>query len=1237
MKRIILFIFSLFLLLGANQAKAQIDTVFWFSAPWTTPDHTGIAPVAFHFSTFGTATTIRMQQPASSYDTTFTVAANSLYSKYVDFMLNLVESKPADQVLNTGFKITASSPITIVYDIITAAPTFYNPETYSLKGQNGIGKEFVLPFQTLWHNRLQTGDLNGDGFTTQPYQQFSVVATEDNTTIYITPKCAIVGHPAGVTYSVVLPLKGNVYTGQNVTQAIDIPGNNMSGTIVVADKPVSVTVSEDSVQPTGGCADELGDQIVPTDVIGNEYIVNKGFLNAAVTESFFVVATENFTTVTINDGGVTTVILNQGDSYPYNITNPLTHIQSDKPVYVYHMSGYGCELGAAILPPLNCSGSDQVSFPRSNDQSFLLNILCKAGTEGAFILNGSSTLVPASAFNPVPGTGGAWMGAQISYNITDIPVNSANLLTKSMDNFSLGIINGGSSTGCLYHYISSFLRRVYTDAGNDTTLCNGESTISLNGTVKGGTITGLWEILDGTGTLNTPTSLSTTYTPSPNDYTQGSLTFVLTSTGNCTPVTDTMRVSFIQSPAVNAGTDNSYCKNNLGPIPITGTLNYAVGSFWSGGNGGSFGNSGNLNTTYTPSPADIGVDSVALFLTSQGSLYSCPDDKDTLVIYFTDPPVVVAGPDQVLCSSNLSAAINGTVTGASSTGTWTTSGSGAFNLSENDLSTNYLITTSDTAVGQVVLTLSSTLNGNCAAVQDSLIITILDKPLIEIATVDSICSNISAINLIGNVSTGFNSTWVVDGDGSIIDPSSLNTFYTISLLDLDTNYIDIYLQTDATICPIEKDSLRIQFINPPIVNAGVDQAFCLNQPIPLNGTISGPNSGGTWVTTGTGTFNPSNNLLNTFYIPSASDISSGNIKLILFSLGDFGCAPDKDTLNVTFKPAPTVDFSFTTACAGNNTSFQDLSTTTDGSVSNWMWQFGDSDSSIAQNPIHNYPGSGTYNATLIAGGSNGCYDTLQKVITVNPRPVANFDFGTPCEDVSLQIIDKSFISSGSVVSWSYDLSGGNTSTDQNPMTTFSDPIGYPVTLTVTSDLGCTDDTTKIITVNPSPNADFTMNPNPALALENVNYTDQSTGNTISGWFWSFGDGEGDNAQNTVHNYSDGGVYNVSLVVTDINGCTDSTSTNISIGLLPALPSGFTPNGDGQNDVFIIRGGPFNSVQFNVYNSWGQLIFQTNDETQGWDGTFNGKPSPLGVYSWTFVVEIYGGRVIKQSGDVTLMR
>lgn len=1237
MKRIILLFTTLFILFGTKSVNAQIDTVFWFASPWITPDHTGIRPVAFHFSTFGNPTTIRIQQPSSTYDTTFTVAPNSLFTKYVNHMLDSVLSKPANQILRTGFKVTSDYPITIVYDFITAPTTYYNPETYSLMGQNGMGKEFVLPYQTLWHNRNQTGDLNGDGVTTQPYQQFQIVATEDNTTIYITPKTDIVGHPAGVTFSVFLPKKGNVYTGQNVYQDINNLPHNLAGTIVVSDKPISVTVCEDSVQPPAGCADELGDQIVPTDVIGNEYIVNKGFLGASSKESFFVVATENFTTISIDDGNVSGTIMNQGDTYVYNVDSALTHIQSDKPVYLYHMSGYGCELGSAILPPLNCSGSDQVSFARSNAQSFLLNILCKTGTEGAFQLNGSAALVPASAFKTVPGTGGAWKGAQIAYNTTDIPANSANLITNSMDNFALGVINGGSTTGCLYHYLSSFLRRVYTNAGRDTTLCNGNSTIALNGSVTGGTTTGIWSILDGTGTLNTPTNLSTTYNPSPNDYTQGYLTFVLNSTGNCKPVSDTMKVTFIQSPAVSAGTDKTLCKNNIGNVPINGTLNYAVGSIWTGGNGGSFGSASSLNTTYTPSPADLAVDSVALFLESQGSLYSCPDDKDTMVIYFTPSPVVNAGADRYICSSTPDFTLSGVVSGGSTTGLWTTSGSGSFSPTQSDLNATYNVTSADTAAGQITMVLTSSNNGNCLAVQDSFLVTILDKPIIDITSQDSICANLTSMPLTGNVTPGFNTIWTVDGLGTIGNPNSLNTTYTINALDTTNAYITIHLSTDAMICPPETDSLNVYFIAPPVVNAGTDQAFCMNEPIPLNGTISGPNSGGTWTSTGTGTFNPSANMLNTYYFPSALDIATGNVRLILSSLGDFGCNPDKDTLLVTFKPAPTPSFSNSLACSGENTSFTDLSTAASGTVNSWSWDFGDGDSSIAQNPIHTYPGSGNYNVTLIVGGTNGCSDTLQKSITVNPTPIANFVYPKPCEGVPLSIKDQSFVSSGTIVAWNYNFGSGATSTDQNPLYTFSTAADYPVTLTVTSDLGCTDDTTQMIHVNASPTAAFTFNPNPALALENVTFTDQSTGDTISYWHWDFGDGEGDNAQNTNHGYSDGGQYPVYLVVTDINGCIDTAYNQITIGLLPVLPTGFSPNGDGVNDVFIIRGGPFNGATLQVYNNWGQLIFQSDDPKVGWDGTYKGQPSPVGVYSWTFHVELFGGRIVKKSGDVTLMR
>lgn len=1247
--KILILTLGLWSQVGTQEAKAQIDTTFWFSPPWVTPDHWWRDPIAFHFSTFNNpVTTIRLYQPAGTYDTTFTVGPNTLFTKYVTHLMwaNILESKPADAVLNNGFKIEADNNITVVYDVITRAPNFYNPETYSLKGQNGMGYEFVCPFQTSWDNQTLGGDLNGDAMVTQPRQQIQITATEDNTTIYITPKCDVVGgHVADVTYSVTLPFAGQTYTVQNLTGNTNVYGNNLAGTVVVSDKPVSVGVTDDSVNPAGGggCYDLMGDQIVPTDVIGTDYIINKGFLNPGSAESFYVLATENFTTVNIDDGvTTTTVILNQGDTYPYVINTAaqqLSYVSADKNVYLLHMSGYGCELGEAILPPLNCAGSDQVSFSRANGQSFLLDIVCPAGSEGNFLLNGSAALVPAGAFSPVPGTAGAWMGAQISYNTTDVPVNSANLITNSTDFFSVGVINGGPSTGCLYHYLSSFLRRVYVDAGKDTSLCSSAPQVDLNGSVTGGTTTGLWSVLDGSGTLNNPTNLNTTYDFVQSDITQGSVTFVLESTGNCDPRYDTVVVSFSESPDVITGPDDTYCENNVGAVPITGTLQYALASTWSGGVGGSFGNVADLNTTYTPSPTDIANDSVVLYLTSSGSFFSCPDDEDTLVIYFSDAPTVTAGPDQVVCGSDPDAAINGLVGGPTTTGVWSTSGSGSFFPSEFNLSTDYLISAADTASGSVTLVLTSTNNGTCLAVADSLEITILDKPIVTITSSDSLCANVPSLPLTGTVSTGFTTTWTTSGTGGIAVPSSLNTTYNVTTADTTNGSIWIYLETNGGICPVEMDSLEIQFVAPPVVYAGLDQAFCANAPVPLAGTLAGTASGATWTSLGTGSFNPSPNLLNTFYIPSPLDISNGSVDLILTSAAEFGCLADDDTITVTYKPEPAAAFIASSACEGQNVLFTDQSTTTDGFINSWQYDFGDTQTSIAADPNHTYTGSGNFIVTLVAGSSNGCFDTIQHTIWVNPEPNPNFSNSFACENEPTDFIDQTFLSFGFITNWAWDFDNSTgTSSLQNPSFTFGAEGSYPVTLTVTSDSGCVNSVTNNIFVLGGPTADFTVTPVPALALENVFFTDVSGDNSITAWYWDFGDGVGGFNQDEIHTYSDGGFYDVILTVTDTAGCQDTAKQQLQIILEPALPTAFTPNGDNENDFFIIRGGPFDAVDFKIFNNWGQLVYSTTDVNhQGWDGTFNGQDAPIGVYTWTYTVIMPGGTEFIEEGDVTLMR
>jgi gliding motility-associated-like protein len=74
-----------------------------------------------------------------------------------------------------------------------------------------------------------------------------------------------------------------------------------------------------------------------------------------------------------------------------------------------------------------------------------------------------------------------------------------------------------------------------------------------------------------------------------------------------------------------------------------------------------------------------------------------------------------------------------------------------------------------------------------------------------------------------------------------------------------------------------------------------------------------------------------------------------------------------------------------------------------------------------------------------------------------------------------------------------------------------------------------------------------------------------------------------------------------------------------------------------NDVFYVRGGPFETMELRIYNGWGEMIFETTDPTAGWDGTYNGKPEINGVYVYSVVATTTTGETHDRSGKVTLTR
>jgi gliding motility-associated-like protein len=357
----------------------------------------------------------------------------------------------------------------------------------------------------------------------------------------------------------------------------------------------------------------------------------------------------------------------------------------------------------------------------------------------------------------------------------------------------------------------------------------------------------------------------------------------------------------------------------------------------------------------------------------------------------------------------------------------------------------------------------------------------------------------------------------------------------------------------------------------------------------------------------------------------------------LTSSSDHGCLADDDTLVVTYKPQPNANFTFNSTCEDDQINFTDISSAPSGTVDTWQYNFGDNVTSIEQSPVHAYSGSGNFDITLIISSTNDCFDTITKSVFINPLPEPSFTSSTACLNGEVFFINNTFISSGEIAQWNWDFDNMNSSSNlQNPSNIFTNSGIITVVLEAISDSGCVASISENVTVLGGPTAEFSYSPTIAFASENIVFTDLSTDGPITNWLWDFGDFSGGISQNETNQYSEAGEYNITLTVTDENECKNSITKPIFIGNPPVLPTAFTPNSDGENDVFIIRGGPFDDVDFKIYNNWGQLVFSSNDVLKGWDGTYKGVDSPVGVYTWTYTILI-GENKINKEGDVTLMR
>lgn len=250
---------------------------------------------------------------------------------------------------------------------------------------------------------------------------------------------------------------------------------------------------------------------------------------------------------------------------------------------------------------------------------------------------------------------------------------------------------------------------------------------------------------------------------------------------------------------------------------------------------------------------------------------------------------------------------------------------------------------------------------------------------------------------------------------------------------------------------------------------------------------------------------------------------------------------------------PTADFDHTDVCLGDAMTFTDQSTD-NISVDGWSWDFGDGNTATQQNPNHTYGAPGDYTVTLEVVNPNGCTHEISQQVTVFPIPVASFDYTEVCEDQLTQLTSTSTVAAPSNINgyaWDINETGTIDYTTQNPSHNFNGFGNYSVSLTVTSDAGCTNSISHQIDVFPLPIVDFTVNP---LCFGGpTNFIDQTTipaGGTAVSWQWQFGDGNGDNVQNPSHTYANPNTYNIELTVETDNGCIDNAVQSVDIFPLP---------------------------------------------------------------------------------------
>lgn len=356
---------------------------------------------------------------------------------------------------------------------------------------------------------------------------------------------------------------------------------------------------------------------------------------------------------------------------------------------------------------------------------------------------------------------------------------------------------------------------------------------------------------------------------------------------------------------------------------------------------------------------------------------------------------------------------------------------------------------------------------------------------------------------------------------------------------------------------------------------------------------------------------------------------------VVTSITDANCTNAvSGTQTITVNPLPVVS-------AGNDFTIceSDPAVLTGAGAVSYVWNNG-----VVNGASFNPDTTATY--TVVGTDVNGCVSSDSMVLTVEPLPVVSFiaDDTDGCSPLTVEFTNTT---PGDIATCIWNIEGTEILDGCTISYTFNSPGLYDVTLTTTSAAGCTNSQTysDYIYIESDPVANFIPSTSEiSVYSSEVTFINESIGATTYEWHLGSGMGVVYDEEPIVTYPSENPVnYSVTLYALSPLGCIDSMTREIFYkeDVIFYVPNSFTPDGDEFNQVFqpiFTSGYDAHDFKMLIYNRWGELIYETTDDTVGWDGTYKGKPVQEGTYSWKIEFQkLYTDERVLVTGHVTMIK